>query len=106
MSAASQTIKAAPDLRPLGAFVAGLILAGAIATGLSAQAAAPATTPVLNTAPHADHGWSSEAAPLAGAADGNATVRRAQSFYQPAGLSSPIYGESRGGFSRASNLAR
>jgi hypothetical protein len=81
MSAASHTITAAPDLRPLAAFIGGLILAGAIATGLSAQAAAPATTPVLNTAPNADHGWSSEAQPLPGTAGGS-------------------------GFSRAGNVAR
>jgi len=104
MSAASQTIKAAPDLRPFAAFIGGLILAGAIAAGLGVQAAAPATTSVLNTAPNADHGWSMEARPLPGTA-GHSSVNRALRFYQPSGLAPSVYGEAGGsGFSRAGNV--
>jgi hypothetical protein len=105
MSAASRPIQAAPDLRPLGAAIGTLIVAGAIAFGLATSQAAPATTKALNTAPNADHGWSSEARPLS--QSGSTVANRSQSFYQPAGLSSTTSEASGGaGYSRTHNVAR
>lgn len=97
MSAASRTIRTTTDLRPIGAAIGGLVLAGAILAGLAgAQAAAPRAGAAPDTAPFADHGWSSASAPLAAPVADHGWSSAASS----------VAGSGSFGFSKAANVAK